>query len=70
MKRYGNLWHRMISFETLLRSANKAQRGKRFRPGVARFHYNLERELWQMHDELASKTYTPGPSPVKVNACT
>jgi hypothetical protein len=38
MKRHGNLWPRMISFYNLLRAASKAQRGKRFRPGVARFH--------------------------------
>ena len=32
MKRVGNLWDGMISFENLLRAAEKARRGKRFRP--------------------------------------
>ena len=61
MKRHGNLWQRMISFHNLMRAADKAKRGKRFRPDVARFHYNLERELWKLHEELAAKTYAPGP---------
>jgi hypothetical protein len=57
MKRQGNLWQRTISFYNLAKSADKAQRGKRFRADVARFHYNVERELWQLHDQLAAKTY-------------
>ena len=61
MKRHGNLWERMISFESLLEAAMKAQRGKRFRPPVARFHFNLERELLVLQEELSAKTYRPGP---------
>ena len=38
-----------------------AARGKRFKPGVARFFFDLERELLRLHEELASKTYRPGP---------
>ena len=60
MKRHGNLWQRMVSFPNLLRAADKAQRGKRFRPGVAHFHFNLERELWQLHSELVEQSYRPG----------
>jgi Reverse transcriptase (RNA-dependent DNA polymerase) len=61
MRRYGHLWEGMISFENLLRAAEKARRGKRFKPGVARFFFNLERELVRLHDELRSMTYRPGP---------
>lgn len=60
MQRYGHLWGRMISFENLLRAAEKAMRGKRFRPSTSRFHFYLEQELWQLHRELAGKTYQPG----------
>ena len=35
-------------------------RGKRFRPSVADFHFNLEHELWTLHEELSTKTYRPG----------
>ena len=61
MKRHGNLWDRMISFESLLHAAHAAARGKRFKPGVARFVFDLERQLLLLHEELASKTYRPGP---------
>ncbi len=48
MKRYGNLWQGMISFRSLLRAALTA------------FHFNLESELWRLHQELADQTYRPG----------
>ena len=60
MKRHGNLWKEVVSFEALLRAAERACKGKRFRPGVADFHFNLERELWTLHEELSTKTYRPG----------
>ena len=60
MKRHGNLWEQVISFEALLRAADTARRGKRFRPTVAAFHFDQERELWRLHEELSTKTYRPG----------
>ena len=60
MKRHGNLWVPMVSFHGLLRAAEKAQRGKRFRKDVCGFHFQLERELWRLHHELSNRTYEPG----------
>ena len=60
MKRYGNLWSEVISFENILLAARKAQKGKRFRPSVLAFNSNLERELELLQTELATKTYLPG----------
>jgi RNA-directed DNA polymerase len=60
MKRQGTLSDRTISFESLLRAANAAARGKRFKPGVARFLFDLERHLLRLHDELEAKTYRAG----------
>ena len=60
MKRHGNLWGQVVSFEALLHAAEEARRGKRFRPAVAAFHFNQERELWKLHEELTTKTYRPG----------
>lgn len=60
MKRQGNLWEQVISFGALLRAAEKARKGKRFRPAVAAFHFDQERALWKLHEELAAKTYRPG----------
>ena len=60
MKRYGNLWNQVTDFANLLDSAHKSQKGKRFRPNVLQFNYNLEAELIQLQAELRSKTYCPG----------
>src|SRR5262249_8261152 len=60
MKRHGNLWENVISFEALLRAAVQACKGKRYRPNVASFHFNLEHELSALHEELSTKTYRPG----------
>jgi retron-type reverse transcriptase len=60
MKRYGNLWPQIIAFENLYAATKKAQRGKRFRPNVLKFNYNLELELAQLKQELTTKTYQPG----------
>ena len=60
MKRHGNLWPDVVSFEALLRAADGARRGKRFRPAVAAFHFDQERALWKLHEELTTKTYQPG----------
>ena len=60
MKRHGNLWPTLTSFEHLLGSSEKAKRGKRFRPAVARYEFALERELWKLREQLLGKTYRPG----------
>jgi retron-type reverse transcriptase len=61
MKRNGYLWDDMISFRSLLQAAERAGRGKRLKPGAARFFFNLEHHLVRLHEELAAKTYRPGP---------
>lgn len=61
MKRYGNLWPKIIDFENLMEAARKAQKGKRFQENVLRFNYNREDELIRLHTELSEKTYQPGP---------
>jgi retron-type reverse transcriptase len=60
MKRHGNLWPTLSSFAELLKASQKAKRGKRFRPDVSKFEYNLEPELWKLQRELQEKTYQPG----------
>jgi hypothetical protein len=60
MKRHGYLWDQVISFESLLRAAERARQGKRFRPAVTSFHFHLEPELLTLHEELASQRYRPG----------
>ena len=65
MKRHGQLWEQVISFEALLRAADTARRGKRFRPTVAAFHFDQERALWKLHEERSTKTYRPGASALR-----
>lgn len=60
MKRHGDLWATLTSFENLHAAARKASRGKRRKGNVARFHFNLEGELCRLQDELRARTYAPG----------
>lgn len=60
MKRHGNLWPQIITFENLLLAARKAQKNKRFTQPVLEFNENLERNLIQLQTELQEQTYKPG----------
>lgn len=61
MRRVGNLFQRIASFENLHRAATRAFRGKKDRSSVARFHFNLEQELLSIEYDLNSGTYCPSP---------
>lgn len=60
MKRYGNLWTEITSFENLVLAARKAQRNKRFCKNVLKFNFNLENELLKLQEELKTKKYKVG----------
>ncbi|MFH1227637.1 MAG: hypothetical protein V1701_07010, partial [Planctomycetota bacterium] len=60
MYTYNNLFDKMISFENLLRAAHLAQRGKRTKTNTARFNFFMERELFQLQQELKDGSYQPG----------
>jgi len=60
MKRYGNLWEKLISWENLVLAARKAQLGKRDRFCVQKFNFDQERLLIQLQKELQEGTYRPG----------
>jgi retron-type reverse transcriptase len=55
------LWEKLTSFGNLYVAAKEAQRGKRFKPAVGRFHYDLAGSLIELRDELLSERYRPGP---------
>ena len=61
MKTYRNLYPQIIDFENLYLAFRKARKGKRDRPEVAAFEFDLEANLFQLQEELATQTYTPGP---------
>ena len=60
MKRIGNLWDQFVSWPNVLLASKKAQRGKRKRPSVRRFAFNVELELLRIEQELRSGAYRPG----------
>ena len=61
MKRAGNLWPQLTSWENLLEAAHAAARGKRKRPDVALFLRDLEPNLCALQRELVQGGYRPGP---------
>ena len=60
MKRYGNLYGEITSFENLLSAAKRAQRGKRYREPVLAFNAELEGNLLRLQRELRHQIYEPG----------
>jgi len=60
MKTYKHLYPEVCSFQNLLRAYRKARRGKRLKPAVAEFDIDLEKNLFQLRDELRRMMYEPG----------
>ena len=61
MKRYGNLFDKVVSFDNLLLASKKAFRGKKDNTKVAQFYFDKEKELLCIQKELQNRTYTPRP---------
>ncbi|MBI2371093.1 MAG: Retron-type reverse transcriptase, partial [Deltaproteobacteria bacterium] len=59
MKSHTNLWPRITSFENLYEAFRRARKGKRARPDVAAFEFDLERHLLSLQRELIEETYRP-----------
>ena len=59
MKRVGNIWQQVVSFDNLLAASYRALRGKRSRPDAAAFFMDLEHNLVHLQDRLASGSYQP-----------
>lgn len=60
MKRYGNLFKRLISFENIYLACIKAKKRKRYKQNVLKFNNELENNILKIREELAAKTYKPG----------
>jgi RNA-directed DNA polymerase len=61
MKRYGDLFAEIVSFENLVVAAKRASRGKKDKARVAQFYFDMENELLCIREELRNKTYMPQP---------
>jgi len=60
MKRVGQLWRQVVSVDNLLLAYYRARQGKRQRADVAAFSFNVEQEIFALHDELTTGNYQPG----------
>lgn len=61
MRRYGDLFMHVVSFENLFLAFCKALRGKKGNPRAAHFARQQEAELLALQEELRGHTYRPGP---------
>jgi RNA-directed DNA polymerase len=61
LKSYRHLFPQLIDFENLYLAFRKARKGKRDRAEVAAFEFDLETNLFQLQEELATQRYAPGP---------
>jgi hypothetical protein len=61
VKTYKKLYPRIHTWEALETAYRKARKGKRQSQPVADFEYAWESHLLRLQEELAAKTYTPGP---------
>ena len=59
VKSYANLWPRVTSFENLYEAFRCARKGKRTRPDVAAFEFDLDHNLLDLQRELLDGTYRP-----------
>ena len=60
MKSHANLWPRITSFENFYEAFRRARVGKRARPDVAAFEFDLEANLFALQQELLDGSYRPG----------
>lgn len=57
MKRYGNLFHKIIHKQNILTAHNKAKKGKKKYRTVINFEKNLTSNIDKIHDSLKNKSY-------------
>lgn len=60
MKRIGNLWDQLVSFENIYRAYCQAKQGKGEADYVMRFTQQVETHLLNLQEQLISQTYRPG----------
>ncbi len=59
-KKNKNIYHQITAFENLWKAARKARRGKRYKNEVLDFEYNLEKNLFQIKQQLEEENYIFG----------
>ncbi len=59
MKRHGNFFEKIITFDNLLLASKKAMTGKKAKPSVSAFYFHLENEIIGLQQELVMGSYRP-----------
>lgn len=54
MKRHGNLWEKIISYDNLYLALKNASRGKKRKAGVKKVLRNPDKAVHKLHDILVS----------------
>lgn len=65
MKRYGNLWHKIIDIDNIKQAHKQARKGKAFYTEVKMVDADLDFYAEQIHEILSSKTFTTSPYEVE-----
>jgi len=60
MKTVKNIYSQLTDFKNLYTAFHKAAKGKKWKPYVEQFKINLEKELFQLQEDLRSKRYQVG----------
>ena len=60
MKRKGNFYNEIYSFNNLHNSYLKVRRSKRYKREILEFSFNLEENLFKIKKELKDETYIHG----------
>lgn len=61
MKTYKNLFEQIVDPENLFIAWERFKKGKRNKRDVAKFEFDLERNIFKLHRELKNRTYKHGP---------
>lgn len=61
MRRQGNLFEQIVTFENLILASKKALRGKRSKHTASRYFFHLEKAAIILQEELVSEAYKPRP---------
>ena len=59
MKRYGDLFEKVVDIQNLYLAAHKAFRGTKFKYTTASFYFHFENEILKMQKQLIDETYYP-----------
>ena len=61
MRKFNNIFEQIISVENLFSAWDSFHSGKKNKPDVLRFEWDLESNIFRLHRLLKSKKYTHGP---------